>query len=422
MKKKTVLSLICLLLAALMLISFTSCGVVPSASALSLSSDYTRKATETGEVTETFTTSLSDFSFDLLQGALRENGKGDNILVSPLSAFLCLSLVANGASGETLTQLESLLGMEIKNLNKALYAYTHSLSSTDDCKIKIGNSVWFRDNETLHVKESYLQTCADWYDAEQFAAPFDLSTVKAINGWVKDNTDGMIDSIIDDPSAIEGSVMYLINTLVFDAKWMTEYENKQIRDDTFHNDNGSKTAVKMLCSDEGIVLRPENGIGFAKKYKGGDYSFVALLPDEGTDICEFAASLNGESWLSMWDAKEYRPANVKIPEFSYEAGFGLRETLKTLGATDMFNEYKADFSALATSENGNIYCSGVHQKCFIDVSRNGTKAAAVTWADMANGAAEPTSPINIFLDRPFVYAIVDNATGLPLFLGIVHTL
>ena len=420
MKKKTVLSLICLLLAALMLLSLSSCGVVPKASALS--DGYSRKTTDTGKVTDELVASLSDFSFDLLQGAINDEGKDSNVLTSPLSAFLCLSLVTNGASGETLTQLENVLGMKTEDINKALYAYTNSLSSTDDCKIKIGNSVWFRDSQTLHVKESYLQTSADWYNAEQFAAPFDSSTVEEINGWVKDNTDGMIDTIIDDPSAIESSVMYLINTLVFDAKWQTEYEKKQIRDDTFHNDNGSKTAVKMLCSDEGIVLRPEGGVGFAKKYKGLGYSFVALLPDEGTDIYEFAASQNGESWLSMWNAKEYYPASVKIPEFSYEADFGLKKTLQALGATDMFDEYKADFSALATSDNGNIYCSGVHQKCFIDVSRNGTKAAAVTWADMTEGAAEPTSPINIFLDRPFVYAIVDNATGLPLFLGIVHTL
>jgi serpin B len=420
MKKKSVLSLICLLLAALMLLSLVSCGIVPKASALS--DGYTRKTTESGKVTDALVSSLSDFSFDLLQGAIADPNSRGNLLTSPLSAFLCLSLVTNGASGETLTQLENLLGMEIKDLNKALYAYTRSLSSTEDCKVKMANSVWFRDTETLHVKESYLQTSADWYDAEQFAAPFNLSTVKEINGWVENNTDGMIDSIIDDPSAIQGSVMYLINTLVFDAKWMVEYEKKQIRDDSFHNYDGSKTAVKMLCSDESIVLRPENGIGFTKKYKGGNYSFVALLPDEGTDIYDFAATLDGEKWLSMWNSKDYYPANVKIPEFSYEAGFDLKETLKALGATDMFDEYKADFSALATSENGNIYCSGVHQKCFIDVSRDGTKAAAVTWADMTDSAAEPTSPVNIFLDRPFVYAIVDNTTGRPLFLGIVHTL
>ncbi len=418
MKKKTVLSLICLLLATLMLISFTSCGFVPKASALS--DGYARKATDTGKVTDELVASISDFSFDLLQGAINEKGKDNNILTSPLSAFLCLSLVTNGASGETLTQLESVLGMKTEDINKALYAYTRSLASTEDCKVKIANSVWFRDSETLHVKESYLQTSADWYDAEQFAAPFDASTVKDINGWVKENTDGLIDSIVEEIP--QETMMYLINTLVFDAKWQNEYEKKQIKDDTFQNNDGTKTPVKMLCSDEGIVLYPENGIGFAKKYKGGNYSFVALLPNENKDISKFAASLDGESWLSMWENKDYRSANVKIPEFNYEVDFSLKEILQDLGATDMFDEYKADFSALATSEYGNLYCSNVQQKCLIDVSRNGTKAAAVTWATMDATEAAPTEPLNIFLDRPFVYAIVDNATGLPLFLGIVHSL
>ncbi len=418
MKKKTFVSLICLLLVVLMLLSLSSCGAfVPKASALS--DDYTRKATENGEVTEEFISALANFSFNLFEGSLEEEKNG---LISPLSALLCLSLVTNGASGETLTQLEDVLGMRVEDLNKATYAYTRSLESGDGYKVKLANSVWFRQAETLKVKESYLQTSANWYDAEQFAAPFDASTVKDINGWVKTNTDGMIDSIIDDKASIANSVMYLINTLVFDAKWQDEYEKKQIVDDVFKNGNGTRSPVKMMRSDESIVLKTEDSIGFAKKYKGGKYSFVALLPEENKDIFEFAASLDGEGWLSMWNAKEYRPANVKIPEFSYETSFSLKETLKDLGTTDMFDVNKANFSELATSENGNIYCSNVAQKCFIEVNRNGTKAAAVTWANMTEGAAEPTEPLNIFLDRPFVYAIVDNATGLPLFLGVISEL
>ena len=110
----------------------------------------------------------------------------------------------------------------------------------------------------------------------------------------------------------------------------------------------------------------------------------------------------------------------KVFKVVYEANGNKR--FEEVGATDMFDASEADFSALATSENGNIYCSNVQQKCFIDVSRNGTKAAAVTWAEVTDSCAEPSEPLNIFLDRPFVYAIVDNATGLPLFIGIVNNL
>ncbi|MBE6662115.1 MAG: serine protease [Ruminococcaceae bacterium] len=419
MKKKIFISSLSLLLATLMLFFCTSCGGL-TIKASALSAAYSRKTTDEGEVTEDFKNAVANFSFDLLEGTLANAKEGENLLVSPISALLCLALVTNGAAGETRAQLKELLGMDVETLNKAAYAYARSLTSGDGFKVKLANSVWFKETETLTVSEDYLQTCADWYDAEQFAAPFDDSTVKDINGWVKKNTDGMIDSIVKNlpPSA----VMYLINTLVFDAKWQSEYEKKQITDDEFHNYDGTKKNVKMLCSDESKVLRVEDGIGFSKNYKGGKYSFVALLPDENKNIYEFAASLDGTDWLSMWEAKEYYPVNVKIPEFSYDTGFSLKEILQNLGVTDMFDASLANFSALASSENGNIYCSEVAQKCFIDVSRNGTKAAAVTWGAMTEGCAEPSEPLNIFLDRPFVYAIADNATGLPLFLGIVSNL
>ena len=420
MKKKLFLSLTCLLLATLMALSLTSCGGL-AIKASALSSNYTRKATEEGEVTEAFIRAASEFSFDLFEGTLEQTKPGENLLVSPLSALLCLALITNGASGETLAQLEELLGMDVETLNKAAYAYANSLTSGDGYKVTLANSVWFKATETLKVDEEYLQTCADWYHAEQFAAPFDASTVKDINGWVKENTDGMIDSIIKEIPRT--AVMYLINALVFDAKWQSEYEKKQIQDDIFTNYNSTETPVKMLCSSEGTLLKVEDGIGFAKNYKGGKYSFAALLPDEGQDIYDFADSLDGEDWEAMWETKEYRPINVKIPEFSYDTGFSLKEILKDLGATDMFDDWGADFSAMATSDIGNIYCSDVAQKCFIDVSRNGTKAAAVTWATMDTAeSAEPLDPINIFLDRPFVFAIVDNATGLPLFVGLVSNL
>ena len=93
-----------------------------------------------------------------------------------------------------------------------------------------------------------------------------------------------------------------------------------------------------------------------------------------------------------------------------------------MGMTDMFNVSEADFSRLGESQTGNIYCSAVEQKTFIDVSRHGTKAAAVTWATMKCGSAAPMETYRVILDRPFVYAIVDNATGLPVFLGLVSHL
>lgn len=407
-------SVCCILLAGLMMSGTTSCGFL-SVRAAELSDGYTRTATDEGQITDDFKTSMADFSLDLFRGTLGEDNQ--NSLVSPMSAVMCLALIANGTDGETRAQIEKALNMKIEALNKCLYAYRNALKTEKDCKLALANSVWYRE-KGLTVNESFLQTCADWYNAAQYAAPFDATTARDMNNWVKENTDGMIKEIAKE-NDVASSVMYLINTLVFDAKWEEKYEKKQILDDVFTCHDGTKSKITMMRSDENRLLKTDNAVGFAKNYKGGTYSFVGLLPDEGTDVYDFATSLTGEKWLSMWQNQSNASLEVKIPEFKYEAGSILNDTLAAMGMTDMFDGTKADFSALGHSEGGNLYCSKIEQKTVIDVSRNGTKAAAVTWGEIKCTSAEPITPIFISLDRPFVYAIVDNTTGLPLFLGIV---
>ena len=159
--------------------------------------------------------------------------------------------------------------------------------------------------------------------------------------------------------------------------------------------------------------------GFAKDYSGGKYSIVALLPDEGKDIYEYIATLDGTAWTSLWNSRRSENVSVKMPEFTYSSHMKLKEVLMTMGMTDMFSA-SADFSKMGRSDIGNIYCSTVEQKVFIQVDRNGTKAAAISWGGMENSFAPLLN--EIVLDRPFVYAIVDNNTGLPLFIGAVSTL
>ena len=158
----------------------------------------------------------------------------------------------------------------------------------------------------------------------------------------------------------------------------------------------------------------------ASNYAGGQYSFVALLPEENKDIYDYAASLDGKAWRSLWKNKENTAVRVAIPEFRYDRQRTLIDVLQNLGMTDMFDETLADFSALAPKDF--LYCSEINQKVFIEVDRNGTKAAAITWAGMNKSSAMIEDQKTVYLDRPFLYAIADNHTGLPLFLGIVTAL
>ena len=409
-------------LALLMLLSvpvqMTSCALRVSAE--EISAGYTRKATENVPVSDAFVAAMADFSLTLTNTTLSMEKEGKaNHLISPLSAMICLSMLANGAEGETLAQMETVLGMPIEELNKNLYAYTCDLYVGEDCKVSLADSIWYRDGDSFSVREEFLQTCADWYEAQQYAAPFDESTRKDINAWVKKYTDGMIDSILEDPIPAD-TVMYLINALVFDAKWEEEYEKGDVDAGIFTDQSGVEHDVEMLCSEESRYLTVEGGYGVARPYKGNGYYFVGLLPEEGVDIYDFAASVTGEAWVAMWEEQTRTTVYTRIPEFTYASDMELTPVLQEMGMTDLFDEGLADLTGIGEGASGNLYCSGVYQKTFIEVNRHGTKAAAITWAENKCEAADAiVEPKYVYLDRPFVYAIVDGKTGLPLFVGVV---
>lgn len=418
--KKLSTAILTAALALLMLLSLpaqmTSCALRVKAE--EISAGYTRQTDETATVSDAFIAAMADFSLTLANTtvAMEKEGKA-NHLISPLSAMICLSMLANGAKGETLTQMEAALGMPIEDLNKALYAYTSGLYAGDGCKVSLADSIWYRDGDGFTVREEFLQTCADWYEARQYAAPFDETTRKDINKWVEKYTDGMIDSILNDPIPAD-AVMYLINALVFDAKWEEEYEKKDILSDTFTSRSGAESPVEMMCSEESRYLTVEGGYGVARPYKGNAYCFVGLLPEEGTDIYDFAASITGEDWVAMWQGQIRTTVNTRIPEFTYASDMRLTPVLQEMGMTDLFDGGLADLSGIGGGA-GNLYCSGVYQKTFIEVNRHGTKAAAITWGENKCESAAPIEVQNVYLDRPFVYAIVDTEVGLPLFVGVV---
>lgn len=398
----------------------TSCGRPLSAKAANLSEGYQRTATDDGAVTEAFRKAFSDFSFRLFAESVKD-AEG-NKLISPLSAMVCLALIANGAEGETLREMEQILGMPAGELNKALYAYTKDLTNEKDSKMELANSVWFRNDGALKVEKAFLQTLADWYKAEAYGAPFDESTREDLDKWVSEHTDGMIKKMLDKPINAN-TMMYLVNALVFDAKWAKPYENDQV--DTWHftSRNGQTSTVTGLFSEESIYLGADGIKGVAKLYKNAGYYFVGLLPtDEKKDLGAFMAELGGETWQKLWGSRTTETVRTMIPEFKIEDKTGLVEILKNLGMERMFDEDRAEFLPMANIDGRSLFCSDVVQKTYLELDRHGTKAAAVTWGEFATKGAAPVVQKEVYLDRPFVYLIVDARSGLPLFIGSVGEL
>ena len=226
MYKKVFLAILSIMLLCSMALNLTGCATKVHAADLMEgvnANSVTGKAAD-----DAFAQSQIRLAVDLFQSSVLES-KDENVLISPLSIQLAIAMTANGAAGETRNEMEALLGGEItlEDLNEYLYSYVSNLPSSDKYKLQISNSIWFRDDEgRLQVEKDFLQKNADYYGAQAYKSAFDDQTLKDINNWVKDHTDGMIDSILNQID--EDAVMYLINALVFDAEWQNVYDKSDV--------------------------------------------------------------------------------------------------------------------------------------------------------------------------------------------------
>ena len=416
MCKKIILTVMSVLLIFSIALNLTGCSTKVQLDDLLKGINANKVAGKTSD--DDFSQSQMRLAVDMFKSSVLES-KNENVLISPLSVQLALAMTANGADGETKAEMEALLGgkISLEELNEYLYTYVKNLPSDDKFKLQIANSIWFRDDEgRLQVEQDFLQKNADYYGAQVYKDTFDEQTLKDINNWAKEHTDGMIDKIIEeiDPD----TVMYLINALVFDAEWEHVYDKSDVYKGKFTNIGGTEKQIDMMHSEESVYLQDKNAIGFMKTYSGGKYSFAALLPNEGVDIYDYIAGLTGESLTKTLSTSQSGMVMATLPKFSYEYELTMNELLKDMGMPTAFSSSSADFSKLGKSTRGNIYIGEVLHKTFISVDELGTKAGAVTKVEMEDECA-PMSEWIVNLNRPFVYMIVDNETNLPVFIGTV---
>lgn len=404
--------IIALMLVLAFSLGLTACSQV---SANDLMKDVPAKAVDVLPDMDAGAAAAADFGVRLFQTSMEE---GKNTLISPLSVLYALAMTANGADGETLAQMENVLGMDADNLNSYMLAYLDLLPESKDYKMSLANSIWFKDDPNFAVEQSFLQTNADYYGAGAYKAAFDEGTRNDINNWVKEHTDGMIPEIIDEIP--EEAIMYLVNALAFDAKWADEYEEHQIREGRFTMEDGTRQDVDMMHSEEYTYLEDDLATGFIKYYKDRRYAFVAMLPNEGVTVSQYVDSLTGEHLRDLLNNPQDVTVFASIPKFETEYGIEMSEVLQEMGMTDAFDWRVADFSKLGTYnvDGMNICINRVLHKTFISVTEQGTRAGAATAVEMvAEGAAEIIEYKEVVLDRPFVYMLIDCETNLPFFIG-----
>ena len=233
---------------------------------------------------------------------------------------------------------------------------------------------------------------------------------------------GMIQDIIDrlDPSAR----VVLVNALAFEGDWAEKFGDPD-PSGKFTDYKGAAKKVKMLngmLTGEGAYIELKGGKGLVKCYETGNTAFVGILPPEGTDIDAYINSLTGEDLVKAWKSRKNYDVRIQIPEFTYDYGTSLKDVLAAMGAARMFDP-SAEFCRMTGTEDNQVYVDDVLHKTHIEVDKDGTKAAAATAViGKASSALLPSTIKEVYLDRPFVYAIVDMETGIPLFIGAVKTL
>lgn len=390
-------------------ISLGLCSCIPHRyQADNLTAPYKLQKSPQGEITDSGVLAAYALALSLIT---YESTPGENQLLSSLSVMLALGMTANGANGETQAQMERVLGLSVEELNVFLLGV---LQSADQDILNLAQSIWFRDNG-FAVKETFLDTNANYFDADAFAAKFDKSTVADINAWVSEETQGMIEKLLD--SIRPEDMMYLISALAFEADWAEKYNSAQIKQENFTTADGTLQKVEMMSSSESFYLSQGGALGVLKYYEGERYAFAGILPPEGISPEDYLASLSAEDFAALLGNVKRGIVSAKIPAFSFTGNYELSQALSALGMPLAFSP-DADFSGIADQ---NLSVSEVKHKTFIDVNPDGTRAAAVTSIGIKTTSIGPSERICVYLNRPFVMVLLDTDTGLPLFVGIINT-
>lgn len=354
----------------------------------------------------------SDFSMKFLK---LENDK-QNMIYSPLSIKYALKMLNEGANGNTKTQIENVIGeLDLTKYNNI------------DKVLSLANGVYIRDTYAKYVKEDYKKILTEKYNAEINYDSF--NNANNINSWIENKTLGIIKNMLRDETVQNpDNEMILVNALAIDMEWEDSFDSKDTRGADFYLEDGSSmnaTTMHLETSSDSVSYYKDKGITALtmdlKEYNNTQLEFVAIMPEgnlsdyvETFSIDEFDNIIEKSKLAS----KTKNGVDISIPRFSFDYDLKLKNNLIKLGITDAFDSGLADFSNIS---NTGLYVSDALHKANIDFTEKGIKAAAVTVIYMTDGIVlVEDKPIEINIDKPFLYVIRDKNTEEIWFVGTVY--
>lgn len=360
------------------------------------------------------TDSYNQFGFNLYQ-QLRNK---ENILLSPVSIALALSMAYNGAAGETRAAMaEALLieGIDVEQLNQSNELLLAMLQDSD-VSVEIANSLWLKKD--VPFLPDFIKDNEAYYDAQVSTLDFgSAAAVPIINKWVHDHTNGLIEEIVEGPID-PMTLAFLINAVYFQGDWTDAFAAANTQDNTFYSPSRKLTVPFMNKTATFDYLEDKDLQAIRLPYGKGNMAMYIFLP---TDLEAFHQRLTQEQWAEWRVGFEPARGELSLPKFKFEYEQSLKEALKALGMGVAFDSMAADFSEMVQMQPGeNVCISEVMHKAFIAVDEKGTEAAAVT-SIIIRGTSLPSAPsFTMKVDRPFFFMIHDQQTDAILFMGSVH--
>ncbi len=366
-----------------------------------------------------YTQAVRDFSWKFFQTAVGTASKPGNLFVSPASIYLALAMTLNGSDGQTRADMLTALasqGLSADTINQASRDWITLLNTTSDkTRLSIANSIWYRSGFNIDAK--FLQTNADFFNAGARTLDFSKpEAVTTINQWVKDQTAGKIDKIID--KIDDNVIMYLLNAIYFKSDWKNPFEANKTGDREFRASSGTVT-TKFMAKQGSFQYIDMNGRrGVMLPYVDERFAFFAILPADTETAPAMTAALSGQDLASLLASAKATELDLALPKFELRYEDKLADELTALGMGVAFAPGQADFSLMQPSRAKNLYINQVFHKTYCKVDEKGTEAAAVTGVEVGVTSMPPVN-IQLNFDRPFLFGILDTQSNVPLFMGIL---
>ena len=378
----------------------------------------------------------NQFALNFLNTVNETDRSGKSFIYSPLSITYVLGMVNDAATGLTEKELEETLGFHeggIQAVNDYCKNLIDGLPKVDNkVTLNIANAIFL--NKSFTLKPQFTQDMQTYYDAKAEALDFESSeTLNHINSWCNEKTNGMIPTILDE---IDPLIMsYLLNAIYFKADWASKFDPKNTKDETFTTEDGNSSTKMTMMHQNVLINYMKNNTYSAIEmpYGNGLWNMVVMMPEEGKNTDDIINHLKMfgvypmlyddiDGSLDTWVFGPHE-VDLKLPRYETSSDTddledGLIGLMKKMGIKRAFYDALAEIPNMCELP---VYIDIMRQKAKIKVNEEGSEAAAVTVAGVTNksmGSEPKEYPKATFhANRPFVYVIHEQSSGVILFVG-----